>query len=201
VLASWIVLGIALAAYLVLSPRAAARREGSVVFRGGIPAAIAIAVSGWLATGLFGHRLGELEPFLPPAGVNAAGVANGNELPWILNDYDAALADARRQKKLVLIDFTGYTCTNCRWMEANMFPRDAVRRELERFVRVRLFTDGREESNVRQQAFEEKTFNTVALPLYAVVDGNGVPQRQFLGMTRSSDEFIGFLTGGQPIAK
>jgi thiol:disulfide interchange protein DsbD len=97
----------------------------------------------------------------------------------------------------VLIDFTGYTCTNCRWMEANMFPREAVRRELGRFVRVRLFTDGRNESNVQQQAFEEAQFNTVALPLYAIVDAKGTTQGTFLGMTRNTDEFVAFLAGNK----
>jgi thiol:disulfide interchange protein DsbD len=114
-----------------------------------------------------------------------------------LNDYDGALSRAKSENKLLLIDFTGYTCTNCRWMEANMFPRPEIRTALEPFVRVRLFTDGRDESNVRQQAFEERQFNTVALPLYAIVDGSGATRGQFLGMTRKSEEFLAFLNGGK----
>ncbi|MEO5569071.1 MAG: thioredoxin family protein [Gemmatimonadaceae bacterium] len=113
----------------------------------------------------------------------------------MLDDYDGALVRAKAENKLVLIDFTGYTCTNCRWMEANMFPRAEVEAELARFVRVRLFTDAQDESNARQQKFQEDKFNTVALPLYAVVDASGNTRGQFLGMTRSSDEFIAFLTG------
>ena len=74
-----------------------------------------------------------------------------------------------------------------------MFPRDAVRGELERFVRVRLFTDGRDQSNVRQQAFEERQFKTGALPLYAGVDSDGNTRATYLGMTRDTDEFIKFL--------
>ena len=80
-------------------------------------------------------------------------------------------------------------------MEANMFPRAEIERELEKFVRVRLFTDGQDESNARQQKFQEDKFNPVALPLYAVVDGEGNIRGQFLGMTRNSDEFIAFLSG------
>ena len=34
--------------------------------------------------------------------------------------------EARDRGQRILIDFTGYTCTNCRWMEANMFPRPDV---------------------------------------------------------------------------
>jgi thiol:disulfide interchange protein DsbD len=195
VLVSWVILGLGLLAYLL------GVRLGRTGFSRGKshpgPAMITGLTVAWLASGLAGKRLGELEPFLPPAGANATGVANANELAWILNDYPGALARARTEHKLVLIDFTGYTCTNCRWMEANMFPRDEVRRELDRFVRVRLFTDGRDESNVRQQAFEEQQFKTVALPLYAVVRPDGATRATYLGMTRNADEFVRFLAGAR----
>jgi len=65
------------------------------------------------------------------------------ELSWISNDYDGALAEARRtgppRHRWTSRD---YTCTNCRWMEANMFPRPEVRRELNRYVRGAPTTDG-----------------------------------------------------------
>ena len=48
----------------------------------------------WLASGLTGRRLGELEAFLPPA--DLAGRTPDGELPWIVNDYDAALARGAR---------------------------------------------------------------------------------------------------------
>ncbi len=190
VLGSWIALGAGLAIYLlgVRAGRGAARAPVHPV-----AAVFTIAIVAWLASGISGRRLGELEPFLPPAGTASTGVANANEAGWILNDYDAAAKRARDEHKFVLIDFTGYTCTNCRWMEANMFPREAVRHELDRFVRVRLFTDGRDQSNVRQQAFEEKQFKTVALPLYAVVDADGHTKATYLGMTRDANEFVKFL--------
>ena len=191
VLLSWVAIGCALMLYLL----------GVRFGRGGMMRAkphpigflVTAAVVAWLATGSSGRRLGELEPFLPPAGANATGVANANELSWILNDYAAATSLARTQNKFVLIDFTGYTCTNCRWMEANMFPRETVRAELDKFVRVRLFTDGQEPSNARQQAFEDAQFKTVALPLYAVVGPDGRTRATYLGMTRDEREFTKFL--------
>jgi len=76
---------------------------------------------------------------------------------------------ARTSGKLVFVDFTGYTCTNCRWMEANIFNRPDVGAELDQFILSRLYTDGEGEMYERQQAFQEQTFGTVALPLYAVV--------------------------------
>ena len=42
------------------------------------------------------------------------------------NQYKEALAKARAENKLVFINFTGYACTNCHWMKANMFPRPEI---------------------------------------------------------------------------
>jgi thiol:disulfide interchange protein DsbD len=111
----------------------------------------------------------------------------------MLNDYPGALIEARNSNRLVFVDFTGYTCTNCRWMEANIFSRPDVGAQLGQFVLARLYTDGEGEIYDRQQEFQEKTFGTVALPLYAVVDGNGKVRATFTGLTRDPSEFIAFL--------
>jgi thiol:disulfide interchange protein DsbD len=190
VLAIWVCLGIMLALYLL------GVRSSRWFWHVGakwhpVAGTAALLVVVWLGSGLAGRRLGELESFLPPA--NGSGSA-GSELPWITDDYDGALARAATENKLVLIDFTGFTCTNCRWMEANMFPRVAVQKELDQFVRVRLFTDGQHERYRAQQKLEQEKFKTVALPLYAVVDATGNSRGTFLGMTRSPEEFIQFLS-------
>jgi thiol:disulfide interchange protein DsbD len=158
-----------------------------------------LAIAAWMATGLRGHRLGELEAYLPPPLEGALLASTGSatdELSWMLNDYERALEIARAEQRPVLVDFTGYTCTNCRWMEANMFPRGEVRALLARFVRVRLFTDGQGPLYERQQRFQQRTFGTVALPYYAVVAPTGAPVATFLGMTRDPEEFTRFLTRG-----
>jgi len=156
--------------------------------------AAGIALGVWLASGLTGNRLGELEAFLPPA--DLAGMAPGSELRWIINDYDAALAVAKQTGQPVLVDFTGYTCTNCRWMEANMFPRPDVSRELARYVRLRLYTDGQGEMYRRYQQLEQTMFGTVALPFYAVLKPDGAPVVTFGGLTRDPAEYINFLRRG-----
>lgn len=160
----------------------------------------ALALTLWVATGLRGTRLGELEAFLPPP---ARGVlyASAEELPWRMNDFEGSLSQAGTEGRPLLIDFTGYTCTNCRWMEANMFPRREVRTHLEQFVRVRLFTDGQGEVYRRHQALEERLFGTVALPLYAILAPSGEPVETFLGMTRNQKEFTDFLSRGLDRAK
>ena len=79
------------------------------------------------------------------------------------------------------------------WMEANIFDRPDVSAELSEFVLTRLYTDGDGEIYERQQAFQERTFGTVALPLYAVVDADGKVRATFTGLTRNPGEFIAFL--------
>ena len=162
-------------------------------------ALLSLSVSFWLVTGLFGARLGEIESFLPPVletratADPTAPTAVSQEPRWILNDYDEALRQARNQHKLLLIDFTGYTCTNCRWMEANMFTRSSIRRALDNYVRVRLYTDGAGEIFQRHQQMEQSKFGTVALPYYAIVNGNGDAVASFPGLTRNEEEFLAFL--------
>ncbi len=154
-------------------------------------------VSLWLLSGLSGRPLGELEAFLPPSQIGEFGlvVSEGNKVPlqWILNDHRQALAQASASNRRVFIDFTGYTCTNCRWMEANMFDRADVSTELSKFVLSRLYTDGEGPVYEAQQKFQEDRFGTVALPLYAIVDGNGKTINTFSGLTRNVGEFIAFL--------
>ena len=154
---------------------------------------MALVVAAWLGSGVRGRPLPQVEAFLPPAIPTKLASATSEAPTWILNDYTAAQTGAREAGKLVFVDFTGYTCTNCRWMEANIFTRPDVSAELGRFVLSRLYTDGEGEIYEQQQAFQEKTFGTVALPLYAVVDADGKVRATFSGLTRNPADFIAFL--------
>ena len=196
VLTTWIAIAAVLAVYLAglvrlgHAPRMSRPGVGRLV-----ATAAAVTLGVWLALGVSGRRLGELEAFLPPA--DAAHLAEGGELSWLVNDYDAALAQAAATGQRILVDFTGYTCTNCRWMEANMFPRPEVALEMSRFVRVRLYTDGQGELYERFQKMEEDMLGTVALPYYAVLDPDGQPVVAFGGLTRDAQQFVRFLQRGQ----
>ncbi len=177
VLALWVSLAGLTAAYLVASgPGTIGRLVG---------AAGAVGVGVWLASGLTGRQLGELDSFLPPSAYV--------ELDWHVNDLPAAKQIAKRDAKPVFIDFTGYTCTNCRWMEANVFARPEVKEELSKFALARLFTDGDGPVYEKQQAYQESTFNTVALPLYAVIEPDGRTVATLPGLTRNPAVFLAFL--------
>ena len=197
VLFAWMLLAIVGAAYLGRGLRAKlARRELRPVAV--IPIIVALVLVGWLGSGLRGRPLRQIEAFLPPsAQIASSALGRGTVPTWVLNDYDGALKTARTSGKLVFVDFTGYTCTNCRWMEANIFNRPDVGAELSEFVLARLYTDGEREMYEKQQAFQDHTFGTVALPLYAVVDSEGKVRATFTGITRDPAEFIAFLHRGR----
>jgi thiol:disulfide interchange protein len=196
VLAIWIAIGIILAIYLLgkfqLSLDSKPERIGAFRL---VSAIVSLAISFYLLTGLFGAKLGELESFLPPETENSQSFNNSksDELKWIANDFEGALKQAKAENKMVFVDFTGYTCTNCRWMEANMFPKREVETEMGKFVLARLYTDGNGEVYERQQQFQEQTFQTVALPFYAIFDADGKPLATFPGLTRNVGEFVDFL--------
>lgn len=201
VLAVWIAIGIVLTVYLLgkfqLAHDSRPERIGSIRM---ISAVISLAISFYLLTGLFGAKLGELESFLPPdLNKNSARFLGGGkeELKWIVNDFDAAMAKARNENRRVFLDFTGYTCTNCRWMEANIFPLKEVEDEMRSFILVQLYTDGNGPVYERNQQMEQDMFGTVALPFYAVLEPSGAIVSTFPGLTRNSSEFVDFLRKSQ----
>jgi thiol:disulfide interchange protein len=156
---------------------------------------VTFAVS--LVPGMFGARLGELDAYVPPSLSAASGfnATSGGEPPlaWMKNQFPQALETARRDGKLVFVNFTGYACTNCHWMKANMFTRPEIRSAMQGFVLVDLFTDGTDEASRLNQEFEEKTFNTIAIPYYAIFDTEGKVLTSFPGLTRNPQEFLAFL--------
>src|SRR5699024_9941793 len=87
---------------------------------------------------------------------------------WSTN-YQAAIQEASTSGKAVFIDFTGYTCTNCRAMEANVFPLPNVQQRFNEMKLVRLYTDGGQHGKEYRKLQFELT-GTVALPTYAIVN-------------------------------
>ncbi|HVE56194.1 MAG TPA: cytochrome c biogenesis protein CcdA [Pyrinomonadaceae bacterium] len=201
VLAIWIAIGIILSIYLLgkfqLFHDSKPEKIGALRL---VSAILSLAISFYLLTGLFGAKLGELESFLPPELENSSSKVFGktkDELVWIDNDLEKALAKAKTENKRVFIDFTGYTCTNCRWMEANVFVKKEVEAEMSKFILARLYTDDGSANNEKQQQFQEKTFATVALPFYAILEADGKTISTFPGLTRNTPEFIDFLQKSQ----
>jgi len=161
-----------------------------------------LSVSLYLLRGLFGFPLGELDAFLPPrdyggsSAVSFSSTSDPQQGKRWHSDYFSALKQAASLERPVFVDFTGYTCTNCRWMEANIFSLPEVEDLLDRFVLVRLYTDGGEAEHEWNLDFERERFGTIALPFYAIVSADGITVATFPGLTRDEREFIEFLQNG-----
>ncbi|MEO7144620.1 MAG: thioredoxin family protein, partial [Bryobacteraceae bacterium] len=156
-----------------------------------------------LIPGLFGAPLGEIDAYVPAASGSyfGGGAAANGGLVWLKNDYKNALATARAENKLVLVTFTGYACTNCHWMKANMFTRPEIASVMKNFVLVELYTDGEDDASRINQDVEEKKFGTVAIPFYAVIDPDEKVIASFPGRTTSTQEFLAFLNTGSKVAQ
>jgi thiol:disulfide interchange protein len=150
-----------------------------------------------LLPGMFGAPLGDLDAYVP-APSNTGGLlskAGAPEQVWMKNQYKEALAKARAENKLVLVTFTGYACTNCHWMKANMFPRPQIAEAVKNLVLVELYTDGTDKESEENQKLEDEKFSTVAIPYYAIMDPDGNVVATFSkGMTKDTQEFLAFLT-------
>ncbi len=211
-LAIWIGTGLLITLYILglyhLSNDTPVERVGSlrVVF-----SILFAAITFYLLSGLFGQKLGELDAFLPPpdyemimeggAGLTAVGFgevttkkSEDSHANWYSN-VDQAFEEAKRTNKPVFLDFTGFTCTNCRWMEQNMFEKSVISNLLDKMVKVRLFTDRRGEPYESNKLFQKDKFNSIELPLYVVLtpDGKVIGTKAF---TRNVEEFREFLAKG-----
>ncbi len=207
VIASWIAIFVLAGFYLLGMLRLAHEEPPEAV---SVPrmlvAGTFFSLAVYLLPGLLGASLNFWDAYLPPrqvtdvsligtfASMSPASQESVDGLTWI-EDRKAAFARAREEGKPVFIDFTGYTCTNCRQMEANVFPRSSVHSRLaEHFVLLRLYTDDAEKGPELQR-YQLRLTGTVALPTYAIVTPDGELLIQWNGLA-SVDEFVSFLDEG-----
>jgi thiol:disulfide interchange protein DsbD len=197
-LAFWVVLFALPGLYLLgLLPMEGIRRDEELKPSRLLVAILLIGFSLSLAPGMFGLRLGEIEAYIPaPSEANATHPSAAAAPRWLKNDLAAALDQARADNKRILVAFTGYACTNCHWMKANMFTRPEVAQSLSGFVLVELYTDGTDTASERNQQLQDKLFQTVAIPYYAVLDASQNVVAASPGLTKDPQEFLSFLTRG-----
>jgi len=205
-LAAWIVLFAMAGLYLLGFVRLEGVKPDEPMGMGWLLVGMALLVFALsLAPGMFGGRLGGLDAYVPAAGGEAGGLtpgSSGSALVWMKDQYRAALDRARREGKLVFVNFTGYACTNCHWMKANMFTRPEIAAALQDFVLVELYTDGTDEVSQANQNLELSKFHTVAIPFYAILDADEKTIATFPGSTTDAKEYLAFLQapGGVPAA-
>jgi thiol:disulfide interchange protein DsbD len=159
----------------------------------------------YLIPGLLGSSLGIWDAFLPPKQVTdvslvasiggSGGVSSTSADEGWSKDYEGSLASAVESGKAVFIDFTGYTCTNCRAMESNIFPLEEVQKSFAEMELVKLYTDGGKDAKKNQMIQFELTGN-IALPTYVIYDPvSKTVIDQVLGYTKA-EKFTSFLKQG-----
>jgi len=154
-----------------------------------------------LVPGMSGGKLGELDAYIPVASGGSSGGGGDNALVWMKNQYREALDRARREHKLVLVNFTGYACTNCHWMKANMFTRPEIAGALKNLVLVEMYTDGEDQASPLNQQLELTRFKTTAIPYYALLDPDENVIATFPGATRDAGAYLAFLQKGGEAAR
>lgn len=153
----------------------------------------------YLIVGLVSNKqLGFLEsmlPAMPETEMVAATTAGGAAAPtakaeW-MHTYKEALADAKKENRTLLVDFTGKTCTNCKMMEKKLYPNPQIQAMFQKFSRAKLYTDLPENKDIQL-----KMFNSVALPLYALINPADESIIATITYTDSPEEFMAFLNKG-----
>lgn len=200
-IAIWIVLSAMAGFYLIGKLRLAHDGEpkpvGTVSLLFSMPF-LAFAI--YLVPGLFGSNLGIWDAWLPPKSARDIGIVMASNMPasadegWSKN-YESSRQKAIEDARPVFIDFTGYTCTNCRAMESNIFPLTSVRDRFNRFELVKLYTDDGVDGP-ENQIFQFQLTGTVALPTYAIVDPETGTLLDILSGYVDEAEFTSFMDRG-----
>lgn len=201
VLAVWVPLfflcGLFLLGKLQIGEESTAGAEGRTGVVQMLAAVVMFALTLHLGVGLFQNKPfgGWLDGWLPPIEV-AANAGSGAEpvLAWS-HSLEEGRARGEREGKLVFVNYTGYTCTNCRYMEGGVFPDRRVLPLLGQMVLVELYTDGGKPEHDRNRDDQVARFGTAALPLYSVEDAKGNVIASFPSSTNDVEEFRRFLEG------
>jgi thiol:disulfide interchange protein DsbD len=200
-LAAWIVLFAMAGLYLLGFLRLEGIKPDEPVGLGRLLCGMALLIfSISLVPGMSGAKLGDLDAFVPMSTREAASDAGGggaqSGLVWMKDQYREALDRARREGKLVFVDFTGYACTNCHWMRANMLSRPEIAGVLKDYVLVELYTDGTDAASEANQKLQLDKFKTIAEPFYAILDADENVVATFEGLTKDVPEYLAFLKKG-----
>ena len=175
----------------------------------------------YLIPGLWGAPLRMISGFPPPEFYKEwvqPGEKNGGDCPHNLNcyhDYEAGMEYARQTGKPVMIDFTGWSCVNCRKMEDNVWSQPTVLKKLTNdYVLISLYVDDKTPLPIDQQYvspfsgkkikttgnrwsdLQSKIFQTNSQPYYVLLDHNGKLLANPRGYTPDVDTYSKFLDEG-----
>ncbi len=146
----------------------------------------------YLVPGIWGAPLKLISGFPPPEFYKEWKTGHESECPHDLNcfhDYDEGIRYAKAQGKPIMIDFTGWSCVNCRKMEDKVWSDPAVLKRLsQEYVLISLYVDDKTVLPDEQQFvsptsgkkikttgnkwsdFQASIYNTNSQPFYVLID-------------------------------
>lgn len=218
----WFLLAVGLAIYLLrIVPANNGRWSASpgTLFSGIITLFFAAYLfSGLLPSGRNGLTI--LSGLAPPASYSVYTAEKKLNIPEpnFINQYEEALALAKRTGKPVLLDFTGWACVNCRKMEELVWSQPEVSGLIrEKFILVSLYVDDRKPLPPAEQAsyrdaggqlrqlqtmgdkwagFQALNFGQVTQPMYALLNPDGQLLSHPVGYTPDANEYRQWLLCG-----
>jgi thiol:disulfide interchange protein DsbD len=189
----------------------------------------------YLIPGMWGAPLKKISGFPPPAfytegwsfqnssiptASNSNVVVADNEFhcPYNLNcfhDYNEGMAYAKKVNKPVILDFTGWSCVNCRKMEDNVWSDKTVLNLLSNdYVLISLYVDDKTKLPENEQYispvtgkkiktignkwsdFQTSHYKTNSQPYYVLLDKSGNQLVPAKGYDSSIGGYVDFLKGG-----
>lgn len=201
-------------------------------------ALISFSFALYMVPGLWGAPLKAISAFSPPQATQDFDLSKRNRVnfnkevavakkdadlfhcPHDLNcffDYDEGMAVAKKEKKPVMIDFTGWGCVNCRNMEVKVWSDERVLKLLdEEYVLVSLYVDDKTELPENEQYVSslggiEKKIKTIgnkwsdlqaskfganSQPFYVLLDNEGKLLAKPYVFDLNIDSYVKFLEGG-----
>lgn len=131
-------------------------------------------------------------------------------------DYEEGLAYAKSVNKPILIDFTGWSCVNCRKMEASVWPdKEVLKRLKQDYVLISLYVDDKTELAEEEKYvsafsgkkiktigqkwgdFQASKFGTNSQPYYVLADHDGKVLVQPQAFDLDINNYIKFLDSGK----
>lgn len=200
-----------------------------------------LTITVYLIPGLWGAPLKVFSGILPPmeysesphgfGGQGSAAVSqtnidpefsahievNKNGIVYFKNDYEKALAYAKKTNKPLLVDFTGYACANCRKTEDYVWIDPEITKRLNNdVVLVSLYVDYKKELDPKDymtvnwygkervikdigdkfKYMEETRYKQSSQPLYVMLDHNEQLLSPVRGYNPSIEEYIKWLDSG-----
>lgn len=180
-------------------------------------ALITLSFTLYLVPGIWGAPLRMISGFPPPEFYKEWVDPKSSDCPHDLTcfkDYDEGMRYAKQQNKPVMLDFTGWSCVNCRKMEDNVWSDTEVLKRLsDEYVIISLYVDDKEQLPESEQYIssagkkikttgnkwsdmQRTQYETNSQPYYVLLDNKGKILAQPRGYTPDVDTYVKFLDEG-----